>query len=48
MHDIVNDVLVDIFKRAGVSVKIETPVNFLTNPTEGMSTLKPADVLIFG
>ncbi|KAL6583644.1 hypothetical protein OROMI_002933 [Orobanche minor] len=44
----VRDVLADVFTRSGVSVKKEAPVNFLTDPTEGRSTLKPADVLIFG
>ncbi|KAL7603985.1 hypothetical protein Lser_V15G19890 [Lactuca serriola] len=47
-HDMVRDVLFDIFKCAGVSAKKETPVNFLTDPTEGRSTLRPADILIFG
>ncbi|PNY14294.1 auxilin-like protein, partial [Trifolium pratense] len=47
-HDFVMDVLCDIFKRAGVSVKKEVPVNFLTDPQEGRSTLRPADVLVYG
>ncbi|KAL7603575.1 hypothetical protein Lser_V15G16158 [Lactuca serriola] len=47
-HDMVRDVLVDICKRVGVFAKKEAPVNFLTDPTEGRSTLRPADVLIFG
>ncbi|KAL7606538.1 hypothetical protein Lser_V15G14664 [Lactuca serriola] len=47
-HDMVRDVLFDIFKRAGVSAKKEAPVNFLTDPIEGRSTLRPADILIFG
>ncbi|GKC42514.1 hypothetical protein Tco_1060236 [Tanacetum coccineum] len=33
--------------RAGISVKKEAPVNFLTDPSDERSTLKPA-VLIFG
>ncbi|PNX80347.1 auxilin-like protein [Trifolium pratense] len=33
---------------AGISVKKETPVNFLTNPHEGRSTLPSADVLVYG
>ncbi|KAJ0717216.1 putative exostosin [Helianthus annuus] len=47
-HDWVRDVLGDILKRAGISVKKEAPVNFLTDPREGRSTLRPADVLVFG
>ncbi|KAJ0602758.1 putative exostosin [Helianthus annuus] len=34
--------------RAGISVKKEAPVNFLTDPLEGRSTLRPADILVFG
>ena len=37
-----------MFRRAGVSVKKEAPVTFLTDPREGRSTLRPADVLVFG
>ncbi|PNY11632.1 auxilin-like protein [Trifolium pratense] len=47
-HDLVRDVLFDVFKRAGVSVKKEAPVNFLTDPLEGRSTLRPADILVYG
>ncbi|MCI03397.1 auxilin-like protein [Trifolium medium] len=47
-HDFVRDVLFDVFKRAKISVKKETPVNFLTDPLEGRSTLRPADVLVYG
>jgi hypothetical protein len=47
-HDLVRDVLFDIFRRAGISVKKEAPVNFLTDPQEGRSTLRPADVLVYG
>lgn len=47
-HDLVRDVLYDIFRRAGISAKKEAPVNFLTDPLEGRSTLRPADVLVFG
>ncbi|KAJ0793029.1 putative exostosin [Helianthus annuus] len=32
----------------GISAKKEAPVNFLTNPLEGRSTLRPADILVFG
>ncbi|MFS7972396.1 putative exostosin [Helianthus anomalus] len=38
----------DILRRAGISAKKEPPVNFLTDPSEGRSTLRPADVLVFG
>ncbi|KAL6545127.1 hypothetical protein OROHE_009792 [Orobanche hederae] len=47
-NDLVRDVLFDIFRRARVSVKKEAPVNFLTDPHEGRSTLRPADVLVYG
>ncbi|GKD48808.1 hypothetical protein Tco_1277784 [Tanacetum coccineum] len=47
-HDMVRDVLFDICMRAGISAKKETPVNFLTDPSDGRSTLRPADVLVFG
>ena len=35
-------------RRAGKSAKKEAPVNFLTDPMEGRSTLRPADLLVFG
>ncbi|KAK2421138.1 hypothetical protein QL285_031796 [Trifolium repens] len=47
-HDFVRDVLFDFFKRAGISVKKEAPVNFLTDPLEGRSTLRSADILVYG
>ncbi|KAK2414882.1 hypothetical protein QL285_037419 [Trifolium repens] len=34
-HDLVRNVLFDIFRRAGISVKKEALVNFLTDPQEG-------------
>ncbi|GJX60384.1 hypothetical protein Tco_0291774 [Tanacetum coccineum] len=34
--------------RAGISAKKETPMNFLTDLSDGRSTLRPADVLVFG
>ncbi|GKD06564.1 hypothetical protein Tco_1181538 [Tanacetum coccineum] len=37
-----------ILKRAGISAKKEALVNFLTDPSDGRSTLRPADVLVFG
>ena len=47
-HDFVRDVLFDIFKRAGVSMKKEVSVNFLTNPLDRKSTLRHADVMVCG
>ncbi|GJY96472.1 hypothetical protein Tco_0513382 [Tanacetum coccineum] len=47
-HDMVKDVLFDICRRVGISAKKEAPVNFLTDPSDGRSTLKQADVLVFG
>ncbi|KAL8224345.1 hypothetical protein R6Q57_019820 [Mikania cordata] len=47
-HDLVRDVLCDVLKRANISAKKEAPVNFLTDPLEGRSTLRPADILVFG
>ncbi|GJV30569.1 putative reverse transcriptase domain-containing protein [Tanacetum coccineum] len=47
-HDLVRDVLYDVLKRAGISSKNEAPVNFLTDPLEGRSTLRPVDILVFG
>ncbi|GKA06504.1 hypothetical protein Tco_0685728 [Tanacetum coccineum] len=48
LHDLVRDVLYDVLKRAGISSRKEAPVNFLTDPLEGRSTLRPADILVFG
>nr|GEU54181.1 hypothetical protein [Tanacetum cinerariifolium] len=47
-HDMIRDVLFDICRCAGISAKKEVPVNFLTDPSDGRSTLRPADVLVFG
>ncbi|KAJ0780440.1 putative exostosin [Helianthus annuus] len=47
-HDLVWDVLWDIPRRAGISAKKEIPVNFLKDPMEGRSTLRPADLFVFG
>ncbi|KAL6521158.1 hypothetical protein OROGR_017727 [Orobanche gracilis] len=47
-HDMVRDVLFDVFRRDGISAKKEAPVNFLTDPLEGRLTLRPADILVFG
>nr|GEU51982.1 putative reverse transcriptase domain-containing protein [Tanacetum cinerariifolium] len=46
-HDMVKDVLFDICRHVGISSKNKAPVNFLTNPSDRRSTLKPADVLVF-
>ncbi|MFS7972511.1 putative exostosin [Helianthus anomalus] len=45
-HDFVRDASMDILRRAGISAKKEAPVNFLTDPSKGRSTLRPADVLV--
>nr|ABD32510.1 hypothetical protein MtrDRAFT_AC147482g27v2 [Medicago truncatula] len=47
IHDFVRDVLFDIFRRVGISVKKEAPVNFLIDPLDKRSTLKPADVMVY-
>ena len=47
-YDLVRDVLWDVLRRAGISAKKEAPVNFLTDPAERRSTLRPSDVLVFG
>ncbi|GJU57824.1 hypothetical protein Tco_1235590 [Tanacetum coccineum] len=47
-HDMVRDVLFDICRRVRISAKKEAPVNFLADPSDGRSTLSPADVLVFG
>ncbi|GJR86611.1 phospholipase-like protein [Tanacetum coccineum] len=44
----VRDVLLDICRCAGIFAKKEAPVNFLTNPSDGRSTLRQADILVFG
>nr|GEV09763.1 putative reverse transcriptase domain-containing protein [Tanacetum cinerariifolium] len=47
-HDMVRDVFFDICRHAGISAKKEALVNFLTDPSDGRSTLRSADVLVFG
>nr|GEW13999.1 auxilin-like protein [Tanacetum cinerariifolium] len=47
-HDIVRGVFFNICRRAGISTKKEAHVNFLTNLSDGRSTLRPDDVLVFG
>jgi hypothetical protein len=48
IHDFVRDVLFDIFRRAGISVKKEELVYFLTDPQDRRSTLRSADVMLYG
>nr|GEX86755.1 putative reverse transcriptase domain-containing protein [Tanacetum cinerariifolium] len=47
-HDFIRDVLYDVLKRAGISSKKKAPVNFLTDPLEGRSTLRQTNILVFG
>ncbi|GKB46371.1 hypothetical protein Tco_0897124, partial [Tanacetum coccineum] len=47
-HDMIRDVLFDICRCVEISFKKEEPMNFLTDPSDGRSTLRPADVLVFG
>ncbi|XP_076889164.1 uncharacterized protein LOC143539850 [Bidens hawaiensis] len=47
-HDLVRDVLFDIFRRARIFVKKKVPVNFLTDPSEGRLSLRLANILVFG
>jgi len=47
-HDFVKDVLFDIFRQARILAKKEAPVNFLTDPLDRRSTLRPADVMVYG
>jgi hypothetical protein len=47
-NDLDKDVLFNIFRRVGISVKKEAPVNFLMDPQEGRSTLRHGDVLVCG
>lgn len=46
-HDYVRDVLFDLFRRAGVPMKTEASVNFLTNPLDRISKLKHADNMVY-
>ncbi|GJY46017.1 hypothetical protein Tco_0435080 [Tanacetum coccineum] len=47
-HDMVRDVLFDIYRRARISAKKEAPANFLTDPSDGRSTLRRTDFSVFG
>jgi len=46
-HDVVRDILFDIFRRARISVKKEAHVNFMTNPLDKRSSLRFADVMVY-
>lgn len=46
-YDLVRNVMFDIFRLTEVSVKKETFVNYLIDPHEMRSTLKPIDVLVY-
>jgi hypothetical protein len=41
-------VFFDIFRHAAISMKKNAPMNFLINPQEGRSTLRPADIMMYG
>ncbi|GJX51217.1 putative reverse transcriptase domain-containing protein [Tanacetum coccineum] len=43
----VRDFLFDICRHAGITANKEAPMNFLTDPSDERSTLRPADVLVF-
>ncbi|RHN43589.1 hypothetical protein MtrunA17_Chr8g0389551 [Medicago truncatula] len=47
IHDFVRDVLFDIFRREEVSVKKETPMNFLTYSLYRRLTLTYVDVMVY-
>ncbi|GJW65974.1 hypothetical protein Tco_0117858 [Tanacetum coccineum] len=47
-QDLVRDVLFYLCRRVGIFAKKEAPVNFLTDPSDGISTPRPTDVLVFG
>nr|GEW76883.1 putative exostosin-like protein [Tanacetum cinerariifolium] len=47
-HNMVKDVFLDICRRVGISGKKEAHINFLTHSSGERSTLRSADVLVFG
>lgn len=47
-HEVVRDVLFDVYRPTDIYVKIEAHVNFLTYPMDGRSTLSLPDILVFG
>ncbi|GKC83660.1 hypothetical protein Tco_1139377 [Tanacetum coccineum] len=46
-HNMVRDIIFYICRRAGISAKKKAHVNFLTDLSDGRSTLRPDDVLVF-
>ncbi|GJX69895.1 hypothetical protein Tco_0307066 [Tanacetum coccineum] len=42
------DLMSLLLQCVGISAKKEARVNFLTNPSDGRSMLRPADILVFG
>ena len=48
IHEFVRDDFFGIFRRTEVSMKKEAPVNFLTDPLDRRSTLRHADVMVYG
>ena len=48
IYDFVRDVIFDIFRWAWVSVEKEVPVNFLIDLLDRRSTLRPAEVMVYG
>lgn len=46
-HDLVRDVIFDIFWQIKVPMKKEASMNFLTDPHEGRSTLRPTNILVY-
>jgi len=48
IHDFVRDILFDIFRQMGVSMKNEAPVNFLIDPLNRRSTFRHVDVMVCG
>jgi len=47
-YDFVRDALFEMFRWARVSVKNDAYVNFLTDPLDRRSTLRPVDVMMYG
>nr|GEW29921.1 putative reverse transcriptase domain-containing protein [Tanacetum cinerariifolium] len=47
-HDMVRTSFFYICRRVGIFAKKEAPANFLTDMSDGRSTLRPTDVLVFG
>nr|GFB25340.1 putative reverse transcriptase domain-containing protein [Tanacetum cinerariifolium] len=47
-HYMIRDVLFDICRHVGISAKKEAPINFLTDPSDGRSKLRSANILVFG